>query len=104
MPSTAGTLQKALKRHRSGDLCEARRLYWRILAAEPRNADALHLLGVTAHQTGRHEEAAEKIRKAIQFDAGRAEFHKDLGEVLAALERCDEAETCFREAVRLRPD
>ncbi|HWG43727.1 MAG TPA: tetratricopeptide repeat protein [Gemmataceae bacterium] len=104
MPSTAGTLAKALKHHQAGSLCEARRLYWRILADDPRNADALHLLGVASHQTGRNDEAAGAIRKAIALDSQRAEFHNDLGEVLRAQDLFPEAQACFEQALRLHPN
>src|SRR5437867_1473861 len=40
--------------HQSGRLAEAEAIYRQILAVEPRHADALHLLGVIAHQVGRN--------------------------------------------------
>jgi len=67
MPATMATLEKALKHHRAGCLCEARRLYWRILEREPQNADALHLLGVASHQLGRLDEAKSADEQAVQM-------------------------------------
>ncbi len=104
MSSTKGTLEHALGRHRAGALSEARGLYGRILAADPSNAEALHLYGVALLQSGRRDEAADTLRRAIQLDPHRPEFHHDLGEVLAAQERLSEAQSCFEEALRLRPN
>ena len=68
--NTAKTLALAVKQHQAGNLREAEDLYRQILRAEPRHGDALHLLGVIAHQVGRHDVAVEYIRKAA---AGKAE-------------------------------
>ena len=54
------TLERARALHRNGRINEARDAYIRVLKAEPENADALHLLGVTALQGGRHAEAVRR--------------------------------------------
>ena len=56
-------LQIAVLRHQAGRLEEAEALYRQILAAQPEHAAALQLLGLIAHQAGRHEVAVELIRK-----------------------------------------
>jgi len=40
--------------HQAGRLNQAERLYLQILKIDPRRADALHFLGVLAHQIGRN--------------------------------------------------
>jgi Flp pilus assembly protein TadD len=55
----------AMRHHQAGNLGEAERLYRLILQEEPRHGDALHLLGVLHHQSGRNEAAVELIRQAI---------------------------------------
>ena len=57
MVSVAETLQKGLSHHQSGRLNEAESIYRNILRVDPEHADSLHLLGVVAHQRGRHEVA-----------------------------------------------
>jgi len=63
------TLQQAfdlaVKQHQAGQLPQAEQLYRQILAQEPRHADALHMLGLIAHQVGRHDVAVDLIRQAI---------------------------------------
>ena len=50
-------LQQAVALHQAGRLVEARAVYQRILMAQPRHADALHLLGVIRAQQRRLDEA-----------------------------------------------
>ena len=45
-------LQEALALHKRGALAEAERRYRQLLEREPRQFDALHLLGVLARQRG----------------------------------------------------
>ena len=50
-------LTRALEQHQRGFLDQAAQLYRRALVARPDDADALHLLGVVAHQQGDHGRA-----------------------------------------------
>jgi len=94
----------ALRHHRAGALDAAEPLYLRALETDPGRADARHLLGVLAHQTGRSAEAVALIAEAIHADGTVAEYHSNLGLALAALGRFDEAEACHRRAISLRAD
>ena len=61
-----GTLrEKAIALHRSGQLAEAERLYRQLLAADPRDFTAQHLLGVIHAQQGRNDEALAEIDAAL---------------------------------------
>jgi Flp pilus assembly protein TadD len=96
-------LQDALAHHRAGRLREAEALYRKVLAREPANADALHLLGVALHQFGRHEEAVDFISRAIAADGAQPEFHNNLGRVLLAQERFEPASQSYGRAAALDP-
>jgi hypothetical protein len=52
-PTERDKLEAGVAAHRGGSAAEAERLYRAVLAAEPGNADALHLLGVLAGKPGR---------------------------------------------------
>ncbi len=101
--ASAAALQAALAAHEAGDLDAAARGYAAILRREPRNADALHLLGVLSHQRGDHAAALERIGQAIAINSDAAVFHFNLGNVLAALGRTGSALEAFARATRLDP-
>jgi tetratricopeptide (TPR) repeat protein len=100
---TPDTLAKAFQQHRAGQLDEAQRLYRQVLAAEPGNAEAWHLLGVAAHQRGRNAEAAEHIRRAIELSPAQFMFHMNLATVHGALGCPNDAIASLEEAIRLAP-
>jgi hypothetical protein len=54
-------LAAGLQHHQAGRLTEAGQCYNQALAVDARQADALHLLGVIAHQTRNHQRAAARI-------------------------------------------
>ncbi len=70
-------LDAALAKHQSGALVQARALYTRILERHPEHADALHFLGLIAHETGQQAAAAELIRKAIANNPSVASYHNN---------------------------
>lgn len=96
MATVQEVLGTALAHHRRGEVGQAEALYKLILARQPRNPDALHLLGMAAHQGGRHMEALSLIQQAIQVNNTVAEYHDHLGVVLIALGRHEEAITALR--------
>jgi predicted O-linked N-acetylglucosamine transferase (SPINDLY family) len=61
-------------------------------------------LGVIAYQLGRHERAAELISQALSRNASNAPAHNNLGNVLGAQGKPDEAIACYRKALALAPD
>jgi tetratricopeptide (TPR) repeat protein len=69
--------------HRSqGRLAEAEALCRQIIEASPSLHEALHLLGVIAHQGGRLDEAIKSIERAVKVAPDVALYHANLGEML----------------------
>ncbi|MCE5181931.1 MAG: tetratricopeptide repeat protein, partial [Betaproteobacteria bacterium] len=66
--------------------------------------DALHLLGMLAHQAGQSEIAIELINHAIQASPANHLFHNNLGTVFQAIHHHDQAVTCFKQAISFKPD
>jgi predicted O-linked N-acetylglucosamine transferase (SPINDLY family) len=85
-------------------LTEAEACYRRVLAAQPDHAEALHLLGVVAHQAGRHALAVELISLAIKQNGENATYFCNLGIALKNHGKLDEAVTAYRQAIRIKPD
>ena len=96
-------LQRGMAHYESGRHDEAERVYGEVVASDPRQSDALHMLGVLAHRAGRHELAVAYLAQAIEVDPATPGFHHNLGEALSALGRIDEAVEQYSLAVELRP-
>jgi tetratricopeptide (TPR) repeat protein/SAM-dependent methyltransferase len=103
MAAVSESLHRAIKHHEVGELDQAEALYREIVRIDPGHADALHLLGVAAHQKSNHPAGVQLIREAIARNGGSALYHSNLGACYRALNRTDEAIAAFREAVRLQP-
>jgi len=85
-------------------LAEAESISREILTAEPRHADALHVLGVIAGRTGRHGAAVEFLRQSVALRPDHPEAHKNLGIALKDSGQIDEAIAAYRQAITLKPD
>jgi tetratricopeptide (TPR) repeat protein len=97
-------LALAIQHHQAGRLQAAEQGYRQVLALEPDQIDALHLLGVVAYQAGKHEVAIKYIGRAIGLKGTEAAFHSNLGNAFRGLGRLDEAVACYRRAIELKPD
>ncbi|HET9701352.1 MAG TPA: tetratricopeptide repeat protein [Burkholderiales bacterium] len=97
-------LAQALAAHRAGQLPQARDLYRRVLEADPRNVDALNLLGVLHSQTGDLPRACEALERAVAAKPQYAEANANLGMVLRQAGRAAEAEAACRRAIALKPE
>lgn len=89
--------------HRAGRHELARVAYGQVLQADPREADAWHLLGILEAESGRYERAAECIGQAVAAKPEVAMFHNNLGNVCMERGRFDEAKDCYVQALRLEP-
>jgi len=96
-------LREGLAHHRRGELALAQRAYRAVLQIQPRNADALHLMGMVAYQVGELATARDLIERAIEAVPGAPAYHNNLGEVLRALDEPDAAAACYRRALELDP-
>src|SRR5882672_4092640 len=94
----------AVKCMQTGQLAEAERLCRRVLATEPNDVAATHLLGFIAYKSGRLQEAIDLIGRALARDETNPDCHFNIGLALLAVGRLKEAATHFSRAVALRPD
>jgi tetratricopeptide (TPR) repeat protein len=104
MATISEALATAIQHHQAGRLQAAGQIYRRILALQPNHADAMHLLGVIAHQLGKHGIAVGYIGRAIELRGTEAVFHNNLAAAYCALRRISEAVVCYRRALELKPD
>jgi tetratricopeptide (TPR) repeat protein len=97
-------LALATQHHQAGRFAEAEGVYRQVIGDDPRNADALHQLGVLMFQTARGKEGAELIRQAIAISPRAAHYHSNLGRVLASLGDFEQSVASLRQALALQPN
>ena len=111
LPSQAaacgGSVDEALglaSRHLSaGDLPLAESLLLRILADDPAQAHALHLLGIVCYRLGQPKRALDLVGQAVSICADIAQFHANLAEMCRQQGRLDDAVRHGLRAVQLDP-
>ena len=101
-PGQALILAEQKRRH--GFLADADDLTRRAAAAEPNNAEAAHMLGIIAHQSGKLGEAIEHVRHAIAIEPNVALYHANLAEMCRLAGRKDDAVAAGRRALEINPD
>ena len=97
-------LTSAIQHHQRGQLDQAAEIYRRILAAQPDQPEAMHLLGVVAYQQGDPVRAAEWIGRAITRNPTSAIYHANLALAYRAMGQVERTIDCCRTALRLQPN
>jgi Flp pilus assembly protein TadD len=96
-------LASAYAAHGAGRLDEAETGYRAVLSAEPKNAEAWHLLGVIALQRGQAPAAVEHIERALRLSGPRGAYLVNLGLALQTGGRSAEAVVALQQATALEP-
>ncbi len=96
-------LALAAEHQHAGRWGEAEKLCREVLRGEPRNVNALRLLGTCAAHAGRQREAERLLRQAVAQAPDYAEAQLDLGRVLKEQQRLEEAIAQFEKAIELEP-
>lgn len=104
MLETQPLLTEAVRLHQQGQLVEAGNLYQSVLAIDPHNGDALHLLGLIALQTQNFQSAAVLMGQAIRHAPDNSLFYCNQGVALKNLNLFHEAIESYNHAIRLKPD
>jgi tetratricopeptide (TPR) repeat protein len=104
LPQVASLLTQGLALHQAGRLAEAEKIYSQILAIDPDQLDARHLLGFIFHQRGDSAQAVRHIDLALQKNPDNILALNNRGIVLSALKRFDEALASYDQAIAARPD
>jgi len=97
-------LSHAFQLHTQGRFAEAERAYAELLKREPKNFQAMHLMGVLALQQGQTQRAIVLMRDALALEPRQPLAQRDLGNAFQQLNRSDEALSCYDKALALKPD
>ena len=101
---TEAVMRSALALHRAGQLDEAARLYEQVVAAQPRNPDALYLLGTVHFQRGEVDTALARFDRALKARPDFPEAQAARGAALSQLERHAEALAAYDKLLAVRPN
>lgn len=85
MSDISELFDRCVAMHKAGEHAVAAQGYAAILRAEPAHADAWHLSGLLAHQSGRSSDAIDYIRRAIDLNATNAEYWSNLAAIYMTL-------------------
>lgn len=102
--SIGSVLQRALFHHQRGELAEAEVIYRQVLQSEPRQPDALRLLGLLCRQRGDLALAQHFLKQALHAPTVSAEACHAIGLAFDDLGRSDAAVASYEKALRLQPN
>ena len=102
-PSEEQLIERAVAAYRRREWIEAERLCRAALAANANHAVALQLLGTLAVQTGRPQEGAELLARAVAIEPADAEIRTTLGAALRDSGRYAAAIASYDRAIALAP-
>jgi Flp pilus assembly protein TadD len=97
-------LELARQQHQAGQLQQAAAICRQVLATQPDNAEALHLLGLITFQSGQVAQAFDLIRRAIAINPSAIYYQSNLGHLLTSAGRADEAIALLRQLLAANPD
>lgn len=98
-----GLVRRGLEHHAAGRLAEAADCYLAAHRENPKDAEALMLLGMLARQAGRPEDAVRLGALAVELRPRNAGFLASLAQAHLAAGHTTEAERCCRSALGLNP-
>ena len=98
-----GFLSRAQAAHQAGRLQEARALYEQVLAADPRQPEALHLLGYLWFQKGDAGRALDLIGRAVALQPSNPGYRYNRGLILQQSGRLEDAAAEFQAVAVLQP-
>jgi protein O-GlcNAc transferase len=101
--SITDAIRDALEHHQAGRLPQAEAIYRQVLQVAPNHPDALHFLGLIAHQTGNNDTAVELISKAISVIPSSS-MYCNLGTALRNQGKLDAAVESYHRALSITPD
>jgi tetratricopeptide (TPR) repeat protein len=96
-------LEAAQQHHKAGRLTDAEREYNIILMHDPKNTNALRLLGGLYAQSGKYEQAMLVYERALRIVPINAEIHNNMGKILELQGQPQKAVTHYEQSLRSNP-
>jgi predicted TPR repeat methyltransferase len=97
-------VDSALNAQCAGRLDEAESQYHHALRESPAHPAALHFLGILQHQKGQSDEGIALVRQSLELAPAKADWHNNLGNLLAAGQHDEDAAAAFLTALEIKSD
>lgn len=97
-------LSSATQQLMSGDAQAAVKTLHGVLAREPNNGEALHMLGLIACKAGDNEAGIKLLGRAAELCPGEAAVHYNLGNAYRTAQRFPAAAASYQRSLELAPD
>jgi protein O-GlcNAc transferase len=101
--SSSARITQAAALLQAGRANEAQSLCKSVIRDHPRDAEALHMLGIIELQAGRAGAGIEFLRVALRIDPSSAPIHCNLGNALRDIGRSEEALQSYQRGFELAP-
>lgn len=96
-------VESGLKLQKAGELEKAKQLYCEVLAQDPANSDAWHLLGMTLYSAGAYPNALDCLEKANDLLGSNPELMANLSLVHHAMGNIEQAREILGQLVAVDP-
>ena len=103
MSEISELFERCVSMHRSGEYAVAAQGYAAILRADPNHADAWHLSGLLAHQSGRSADGLGYIQRAIELNPYQAEYYSNIAAIQTSLGQWLHAIAAADRAIAIEP-
>ena len=94
----------AVKYFQNGKISEAKNICLEILKSEPKDFNALHLLGIIAFQNKNYLKSVETIKKAIEINSDYPDAYNNLAIAFDHLNKFEDAIKCWDKAIEINPN
>jgi protein O-GlcNAc transferase len=98
------SFQTAFRHFQSGNTAEAERLCGQILKKQPKNIDALHLLGLIFFRLENYDQAIKQISRVVALNPHDADAYFNLGNVFFGKKQFDDAIANYKKAIQYNPN
>ena len=96
-------LMKAVEMHKANNLDAAAKIYEKVLASNPKDPDALNLLGLIYYRRHQYDEAFKLIKTAISYSPNDAAFHNNIGNIYFDTDQLDIALSHYNKSLSIDP-
>jgi len=102
-PDSEAQLKRAALLMQRGKFMDAEQILARLLRADPKEANALNMLGVIRGEQDRFEEAEKLLRRSLEINPKLIGAIVNLGYLYRRMQRPDEALATFLRAAKIQP-